>query len=94
MKIVLTNLKFEKNKITNFRRQEHIGLGYIGANIKLTSLVIIIYLKGGLHKLSYTTKKGNDKGRKEVAKKLKKDGIDFNVISKSTGFSKEEIEKL
>jgi radical SAM superfamily enzyme YgiQ (UPF0313 family) len=34
MKIVLTNLKFEKNKITNFRRQEHIGLGYIGAVAK------------------------------------------------------------
>lgn len=31
MKVVLVNLKFEKGKITNFRKQEHLGLGYIGA---------------------------------------------------------------
>jgi 8-oxo-dGTP diphosphatase len=87
MKIVLTNLKFEKNKITNFRRQEHIGLGYIGANIKLTSLVIIIYLKGGLHKLSYTTEYGllyinpvyNYSSKKEVKNEL----FNFGLSTKS-----------
>lgn len=31
MKLCLVNLKFERGNITNFRRQEHIGLGYIGA---------------------------------------------------------------
>lgn len=31
---VLVNLKFEKNKITNFRQQEHLGIGYIAANTK------------------------------------------------------------
>lgn len=30
--VVLVNLKFEHYKITNFRRQEHLGLGYIAAN--------------------------------------------------------------
>lgn len=31
MKITLVNLKYEKGKINNFRKQEHLGLGYIGA---------------------------------------------------------------
>lgn len=31
MKLCLINLKFERGNITNFRRQEHIGLGYIGS---------------------------------------------------------------
>lgn len=30
MRLCLVNLKFEKGNITNFRRQEHLGLGYIG----------------------------------------------------------------
>ena len=34
MKLCLINLKFESNEITNFRRQEHTGLGYIGAVCK------------------------------------------------------------
>ena len=32
--IILVNLKFEKYNATNFRQQEHIGLGYIGAVAK------------------------------------------------------------
>lgn len=32
--IVLVNLKFEKYEITNFRRQEHLGLGYVGSCAK------------------------------------------------------------
>jgi predicted transposase/invertase (TIGR01784 family) len=43
-------------------------------------------------------KKGIEKGRKtekiEMAKKLKKKGIDIDVISEASGLSKEEIEKL
>jgi predicted transposase/invertase (TIGR01784 family) len=33
-------------------------------------------------------------GKLEVAKELKKNGIEIEIIAKSTGFSKEEIEKL
>lgn len=31
MKLILVNLKFEKGSVSNFRRQEHLGIGYIGA---------------------------------------------------------------
>lgn len=30
--VVLVNLKFEEYEVTNFRRQEHLGLGYIASN--------------------------------------------------------------
>ena len=32
--IVFVNLKFEGHKVTNFRRQEHVGMGYIAANLR------------------------------------------------------------
>jgi predicted transposase/invertase (TIGR01784 family) len=35
-----------------------------------------------------------DEGKVEVAKKLKELGVDFEIISKSTGLTKEEIERL
>ncbi len=38
--------------------------------------------------------KGFDKGIKNVAKQLKKNGASVELIIKSTGLSKEEIEKL
>jgi len=39
-------------------------------------------------------KLGIEKGRKEMARKLKKKGIDIEIISETSGLSKEEIEKL
>jgi len=33
-------------------------------------------------------------GKLEVARELKKSGVEIEIIAKSTGFSKEEIEKL
>jgi predicted transposase/invertase (TIGR01784 family) len=38
--------------------------------------------------------KGIKKGKFEVAKKLKDEGLDIMIISKATGLSVEEIEKL
>ena len=37
---------------------------------------------------------GKVEGKMEVAKSLKVNGIDFTIIEKTTGFTKEEIEKL
>jgi predicted transposase/invertase (TIGR01784 family) len=37
---------------------------------------------------------GEQKGRIDIAKNLKHNGIDYDIISKSTGLSNEEIEKL
>ena len=46
----------------------------------------------------YAEKQGREKGRKEeqlkIAKKFKELGTDINTISKATGLSIEEIEKL
>ena len=39
-------------------------------------------------------KKGIQKGKSETAKKMKNDGLDFSLISKYTGLTIEEIEKL
>ena len=38
--------------------------------------------------------KGREKERMDIAKKLKTEGINIEIIVKSTGLSKEEIEKL
>ncbi|MBR2827739.1 MAG: Rpn family recombination-promoting nuclease/putative transposase [Bacilli bacterium] len=38
--------------------------------------------------------KGYDKKSKEIAEKLLKEGIDVEIISKTTGLSKEEIDKI
>jgi DNA repair protein RadC len=42
--------------------------------------------------------KGKEEGReeekREIAKRMKKDGIDVKTIEKYTGLTKEEIEKL
>jgi predicted transposase/invertase (TIGR01784 family) len=38
--------------------------------------------------------KGREKERMDIAKKLKTEGINIEIIMKSTGLSKEEIEKL
>jgi len=45
---------------------------------------------------SYTVgeMKGIEKGKLEMAKKLKENGVDIDLIVKSSGLSKEEIEKL
>jgi DNA repair protein RadC len=37
---------------------------------------------------------GKERTAKEMAKKLKKKGIDIDIISETSGLSKEEIEKL
>jgi predicted transposase/invertase (TIGR01784 family) len=39
-------------------------------------------------------KKGGENKAKEIAAKLKETGIDIDIIAKTTGLSKEEIEKL
>jgi DNA repair protein RadC len=39
-------------------------------------------------------KRGIEKGKIEMAKRLKEKGIDIAVISETSGLSKEEIEKL
>jgi hypothetical protein len=41
-----------------------------------------------------TLKAPAKKKAKEITKKLKKEGVDIKIISKSTGLSKAEIEKL
>ncbi len=55
--------------------------------------------KDGLQKgIEKGLKKGIEKGRKErdvaIAKTLLKQGVDIEIIIKSTGLSKKEIEKL
>ena len=39
-------------------------------------------------------KEGEENKAKEMARKLKKKGIDIEIISETSGLSKEEIEKL
>ena len=44
--------------------------------------------------LDFAEQKGIQKGIRETARKLKELGVDNDIIIKSTGISKEEIEKL
>jgi len=39
-------------------------------------------------------KEGKKEEKNEIAKRLYKEGVDINLISKATGLTKEEIEKL
>lgn len=44
--------------------------------------------------LETAKREGKEEGRREIARELKKNGVTINLIVKSTGLTKEEIEKL
>ncbi len=44
--------------------------------------------------LAFAEQKGRQKGRQEIARKMKKEGLPVEQIARFTGLSVEEIEKL
>jgi predicted transposase/invertase (TIGR01784 family) len=77
------NQAFEKAEIAKFGQTEL-------ANYE-NSLKIYRDLKGVI---DYAFDEGKLERKVEVAKKLKELGVDFEIINKSTGLTKEEIERL
>lgn len=70
MKLCLINLKYENGEITNFRRQEHIGLGYIGA-----------VCKNAGHEVKIINAQFDNIDKDEVIRKVKEYGPDVIGIS-------------
>ncbi len=71
---------------------------YINPNSDLKMVANTSFEEGEKMGMEKGIIKGKIKGEKskslEIAKNLKESGVDFELIVKSTGLSKEEIEKL
>jgi len=90
---------FEAAEIANFDKKQMVEYeDSLKIYRDLKGVVDTSFEDGEIKGMEKGEKIGMEKGEKkkaiEIAKILKKDGIDIEIISKSTGLSNEEIEKL